>query len=340
MMACFSSEEMPDLNDERTLEIYIQLRKYKEDHAVREYLPFEASNTPEERRLIHVLAHNLGLHHESFGTADNRCTIVWKEGMASPGVAVNQTHTPVSAIEQLQYPGSNNKSLARAATIDFGEQRTSSSNGYGTIGRHGNPALELPDGSPDGLNGVNNLRTIRSMAELGRPVLQARTPSPRESAYPTNSLRLGDMGMSSRPDLSSAFPGMTTTPTTPGGSSLNHRASDLSLAGVTNNLSSLSVADGPYETSRPRENPGAIGSQRPGVNGLSARNAPERQPRGPESGWETSGGFGGRRVKGHAQRGSGSSNLTSSESYSDLLTGSRADSSENFNGSGGSLYSH
>lgn len=333
---------MPDLNDERTLEIYIQLRKYKEDHSIREYLPFEASNTPEERRLIHVLAHNLGLHHESFGSAENRCTIVWKEGMAPPGLAMNTSHTPVSAVEQLQYPG-NSKSLARAATIDFGEQRTSSSNGYGTIGRHGNPSLELPEGSPDGLNSVANLRTIRSMAELGRPpVMQARTPSPRESGYPTSSLRLNDIGLSSRPDLSSAFPaGLTTTPTTPG-STVNHRASDLSLSGVTSNLSSLSVADGPYETSRPRENPGAIGSQRPGVNGLSARNAPERQPRGPESGWESSGGFGGRRVNGHAQRGSGSSILTSSESYSELLTGSRADSSDNFHGSGGSssLYSH
>lgn len=331
---------MPDLNDERTLEIYIKLRKYKEDRSKNDYLPFESSNTPEQRRLIHILAHNLGLHHESFGSAENRCTIVWKEGMPPAGLAMNTSHTPVSAVEQLQYPG-NNKSLARAATIDFGEQRTSSSNGYGTIGRHGNPALELPEGSPDGLNSVSNLRTIRSMAELGRPVMQARTPSPRESAYPTSSLRLNEAGLSSRPDLSAAF-GMATTPTTPG-STLNHRASDMSLAGITNNLSSLSVAEGPYETSsRPRETPGAIGSQRPGVNGLSSRNAPERQPRGPDNGWETSGGFGGRRVNGHVQRGSGSSNLTSSESYSDLLTGSRVDSSDNYHGSGasGSLYSH
>lgn len=333
---------MPDLNDTRTLEIYIQLRKYKEDSSIREYLPFEASNSPEERRVIHVLSHNLGLHHESFGSAENRCTIVWKEGMAPPGLNLT-SHTPVSAVEQLQYPG-NNKSLARAATIDFGEQRTASSNGYGTIGRHGNPSLELPEGSPDGLNNVSNLRTIRSMAELGRPVMQARTPSPRESAYANSSLRLNEIGLSSRPDLSGAFPaGLTTTPTTPG-STVNHRASDLSLSNVTNNLSSLSVAEVPYETSRPRENPGAIGSQRPGVNGLSARNAPERQPRGPESSWEHSGaGFGSRRVNGHAQRGSGSSNLTSSESYSELLTGSRADSSDNnFHGSGGSssLYSH
>lgn len=328
-----------DLNDPATLNNYIKLRGYKEDASKMDYLIFDASVTPEERRVIHILAHNMGLHHESFGNSDNRCAIVWKEGMQPPGLALNPSHTPVSAVEQLQYPG-NNKSLARAATIDFGEQRTSSSNGYGTIGRHGNPALELPEGSPEGLNNVANLRTIRSMADLGRPGMQARTPSPRESAYPSSSLRLTEAGLSSRPDLSSAFPtGLAATPTTPG-STLNHRASDLSLSGVTNNLSSLSVADGPYETNR--QNPGAIGSQRPGVNGLSARNAPERQPRGPESGWETSGGFGGRRVNGHVQRGSGSSTLASSESYSDLLTGSRVDSSDNYHGSGGSssLYSH
>lgn len=330
---------MPDLNDGRTLDLYVQLRKYKEDPSAREYLPFESSKSPEERRLIHTLAHHLGLYHESMGSNENRCTVVWKEGMSPPSLALNSSHNPVSIVEQLQYPGQN-KILARAATIDFGEQRTASSNGYGTIGRNGNPSLEIPEDSPDGLNSVNNLRTIRSMAELGRPGMQARTPSPGESAYANSSLRLNDMGMSSRQDLSGGFPGMATTPTTPGGSSLNHRASDLSLSAVTNNLSSLSVAEGPYETSR-RENPGAIGSQRPSMNGLNGRNAPERQPRGPENGWESNGGFAIRRANGHAQRGSGSSNLTS-ESYSELLTGSQADSSDNYHGSGGSssLYSH
>lgn len=319
--------DMPDLNDGRTLDLYVQLRKYKEDPSAREYLPFESSKSPEERRLIHTLAHHLGLYHESMGSNENRCTVVWKEGMTPPSLALNST-----IVEQLQYPGQN-KILARAATIDFGEQRTASSNGYGTIGRNGNPSLEIPEDSPDGLNSANNLRTIRSMAELGRPGMQARTPSPGESAYANN------MGMSSRQDLSSGFPGMTTTPTTPGGSSLNHRASDLSLSAVTNNLSSLSVAEGPYETSR--RDPGAIGSQRPSMNGLNGRNAPERQPRGPDNGWETNGGFAIRRANGHAQRGSGSSYLTS-ESYSELLTGSQADSSDNYHGSGGSssLYSH
>ncbi|KAK7721450.1 Peptidyl-prolyl cis-trans isomerase pin4 [Diaporthe eres] len=314
-----------DLNDPATLNNYIKMRTYREDANNTDYLVFDASTAPEERRVIHILAHNMGLHHGSYGTGESRCAVVWKENMGPPDLAVNSSHTPVSAVDQLQYPA-NSKSLARAATIDFGEQRTSSTNGYGTVGRHGNPALEVPDSSPDGLNNIANLRTIRSMAELGRPGqnLQARTPSPRESGYPTSSLRLNEHGLSSRPDLSSAFGGLAATPTTPGGS-LNHRASDLSLSGVTNNLSSLSVAEGPYEASRLRENPGAIGSQRPGVNGLSARNAPERQPRGPETGWENVG-FNGRRVNGHAQRGSAF----------------RADSSENFHGSGASssLYSH
>lgn len=329
-----------DLNDPTTLNNYIKLRTYKEDANSTDYLIFDASAAPEERRVIHILAHNMGLYHASYGAGDNRCAVVWKDNMGPPELTVNQSHTPVSAVDQIQYPA-NSKSLARAATIDFGEQRTQGNNGYGTIGRHGNPALEVPDSSPEGLNNVANLRTIRSMAELGRPGqnLQARTPSPRESAYPSSSLRLNEHALSSRPDLSSAFAGLSTTPTTPG-STVNHRASDLSLSGVTNNLSSLSVADGPYESSR-RDNPGAIGSQRPGVNGISARNAPERQPRGPESGWENAG-FNGRRVNGHAQRGSGASDPKSPEFYSDLLTGSRVDSSENFHGSGAgsSLYSH
>lgn len=328
---------MPDLNDGATLDLYVTLRKYKEDASAREYLPFESSKSPEERRLIHTLAHHLGLYHESMGHNENRCTVVWKDGMTPPSVALNSG--PVSIVEQLQYPGQN-KILARAATIDFGEQRTASQNGYGTIGRSGNPSLEIPeDGGVDGLNNANNLRTIRSMADLGRPGIGARTPSPGESIYANSSLRLNDMGMSSRQDLSTAFQGMSTTPTTPGGSSLNNRASDMSLSAVTNNLSSLSVAEVPYETSR-RENPGAIGSQRPSMNGLNGRNAPERQPRGPDSGWET-GGFAVRRNNGHAQRGSGSSNPPTMGSYTELLTGSAADSSDNFhNGGSNGLYSH
>ena len=80
--------------------------------------------------------------------------------------------------------------------------------------------------------------------------------------------------------------------------------------GLVTSLGSLSLGTSAFDhignsqSGRPREAPGAIGSQRPGAG--ASRANPDRQPRGPDPSWEASGGFGVRgRANGHVQRGSG-----------------------------------
>jgi hypothetical protein len=92
-----------------------------------------------------------------------------------------------------------------------------------------------------------------------------------------------------------------TTPTTPG------TASNTDPSMLISDLGSMSLGE-PFSGGRlrPRETPGAIGSQRPGLNGSSTRSVPERQPLGPSGDWGENIGFGGRgRTNGHIQRGSG-----------------------------------
>ncbi len=256
---------------------------------------------PEQRRYIHILAHHMGLEHQSVGEADSRQIHVVKRQLPSP---TSQMHT-VPAVG-LDY---HKKGLSRAATFDFAadrESRAVTGNYSHMMGRQG-PTLELP-GSPDGI-GLANLRAAKSFADL-------RSFSPSPSASSSSYLAAVNNGMGMPPtgngatryseyasglnqNNSLATPNLT--PTTPGTagtpSSENH---------LLNSLGGLSI--GGYEPgphAQPRNAPGAIGSQRPGAGANNrGANAPERQPRGPE--WESSTGFGARgRTNGHAQRGSG-----------------------------------
>jgi RNA recognition motif-containing protein len=280
-----------DLNDPDTLNFYTELTLFRTDPN-REIIVFPSTITPQQRRTVHILAHNMGLEHRSVGEGQHRQLHVVK----NTGAAVPMHMPPgVSA-------DAHRRGLSRAATIDFAETRGSAPGQYGTTGRQGRhgPTLELPD-SPDG--GVNGLRNIKSFADL-----RSYTPSPSlsASAYTQGSSVHGP-NVAQYGEYTSGLGGQNsalTTPTTPGTTSNN----DTSM--LINDLGSMSLGE-PFNGSRlrPRENnPGAIGSQRPGMNGTSNRNAPERQPHGPAGDWGDAIGFGGRgRVNGHLQRGSGKS---------------------------------
>lgn len=271
-----------DLNDPATLEFYTQLTIFKNDQN-REVHIFSTDITPEQRRQIHILAHNMGLEHRSVGEADRRQIQIMKRPENSPPVHA-QSQLPNVSWED------HRRGLSRAATFDFAESRIGSSN-YHALGRQ-NPTLELP-GSPD--NSIpNNLRTAKSFADL-----RAHSPSPAPSG--SSYVGLGN-GLGTRyADFSQSS--LTTppnlTPTT------SHNAASSTDALLASNMSSLGLGfDQNGSHMRNRETPGAIGSQRPGANGAS-RNVPERQPRGPEWG-EAGSGFTGR-SRGHMQRSSDSS---------------------------------
>ncbi|KAI0854029.1 hypothetical protein F5Y00DRAFT_65090 [Daldinia vernicosa] len=272
-----------DLNDPATLEFYTQLTLFKND-PTREVHIFSPDVAPEQRRQIHILAHNMGLEHRSVGEADRRQIQIMKRPQNSPP-AHAQSQLPNVSWED------HRRGLSRAATYDFTESRIGSS-AYHALGRQG-PTLELP-GSPD--NGIpNNLRAAKSFADLRT---HSPSPAPSGSSYAGlgNGLgaRYGDFSQNS----------LTTPPNLTPTSGQNATSStDALLAG---NMSSMNLGfDSNGSHMRARETPGAIGSQRPGANGQANRNAPDRQPRGPEWG-EAGQGFGGR-SRGHMQRGSDSS---------------------------------
>jgi len=279
-----------DLNNPDTLQFYTELTLFRND-PTREIIIFPSNITPQQRRSVHILAHNMGLEHRSVGEGSQRQLQVFK------GLEATQTmHLPpgVSA-------DAHRRGLSRAATIDFAETRGSAPGQYGIHGRQGRhgPTLEVPD-SPDG--GLNALRGVKSFADL-----RSYTPSPSLSAtgYPQGTGTIHGSSVAQYGEYTSSLGGQNsslTTPTTPGTTSNND-------ASFISDLQSMTLGD-PFSATRlrPRETPGAIGSQRPGVNGSSNRNVPERQPHGPSGDWGETVGFSGRaRTNGHMQRGSGKS---------------------------------
>ncbi|KAG6038345.1 hypothetical protein E4U41_004294 [Claviceps citrina] len=277
-----------DLNDPQSLEFYTELVMFKRDES-REILVFPPGISPEHRRSIHILAHHMGLVHQSTGEADSRQLTVLKRQQPSP--TSNVHNVPANSLD------AHKRGLSRAATFDFAADRDSrvSGNNYSQVlGRQG-PTLELP-GSPDGNGLPNNLRAAKSFADL-----RSFTPSPSQasSSYLGAGSGMNNMGPGSTARfgdyVQSGHVGNSGTPGPKGDGLI------AGLSGLT-----LSPYDSNSLQSTGRMAPGAIGSQRPGA-GNNKQAIPERQPRGPE--WESSAGFAGRSraANGHTQRGSDSS---------------------------------
>jgi hypothetical protein len=261
-----------DLNNPDTLEFYTQLTIFKNDLA-REAFIFPPDVKPEQRRQIHILAHNMGLEHQSIGEADRRQIQIMKRPQNSPPAHAQSQLPPNVSWED------HRRGLSRAATFDFAESR-GASGAYHTLGRQG-PTLELPGNPENGM--VNNLRAAKSFADL-------RTHSPSPAPSGSSYVGLGN-------GLGGARYGDYSTPNLTPTSAQNAASStDALLAG---NMGSMNLGfDSGASHLRARETPGAIGSQRPG--GAANRSAPDRQPRGPEWGEAFNG-----RNRGHVQRGSG-----------------------------------
>ena len=190
-----------NLNDPETLQFFSQILLFKEDHS-REALIFPSSLTPQQRRIVHTLAHHLQLSHVSRGNGDQRQVHV-----------VRTTGNNISPPLQ-QGPTLNNNSqraLHRAGTTEFSDARGSDPGmPYGPLRGHGNGLLGIPD-SPSGMNAQQNLRAAKSFADL-----RSYTPSPVPSsasfpaALHNNAARFQqDMG----PGLGHGSGASTTTPT-------------------------------------------------------------------------------------------------------------------------------
>lgn len=257
---------------------------FKRDDS-REILVFPPGIAPEHRRSIHILAHHMGLEHQSMGEADARQLTVLKR---QPSPTINAP-PPASALDV------HKRGLSRAATFDFAADRESrgASNNYAHMMGRQNPTLEIP-GSPEGGNIPNNLRAAKSFADL-----RSFTPSPSQasSSYLAPGPSMGGTSTARFGDYMAAggHPGTVGTP--------GPRDNNGLISGLSN--LNLGAFDANAMQAQARSTPGAIGSQRPGAGGNNnPKGAPDRQPRGPE--WENTTGFGGRgRTNGHMPRGSG-----------------------------------
>ncbi|EFX06227.1 r3h domain protein [Grosmannia clavigera kw1407] len=300
-----------DLNDPHTLQFYLDLYMFRNDDN-REVHIFPADTAPEDRRMIHILAHNMGLEHTSIGEGENRQVHVSKSKFAT---GTHQSSAQQPGVTLDGHP----RGLSRAATYDFNDRQQHPS--VHAVGR--GPTLTIPN-SPENHQhgGLNSLRGVKSFADL-----RSFSPSPSPSmvssgglAAPSSNGHGGGGGvsfMTHYPNDGPFGPSLT-TPTTPGSGLAAPPPQPASNAGdassLVNGLGSLGLGSSSYDgngnslASWSRETPGAIGSQRPSANGNGGnRSIPERQPRGPGSDWENPNGFSRGRSNGHMHRGSDSS---------------------------------
>ena len=286
------------MNDPTVLQFYIKLFLFSKDDS-QEILVFPNDTSPEDRRLIHILAQDMGLQHSSYGEGENRQVHVSKN--KSNMLATGHVHMQATGVGLDLHP----RGLSRAATFDLS---------HTALHSHQRAANLAVPGSPDGHPSMNGLRGVKSFADL-----RSFSPSPSSSDKLTHA-NLGGAGMFGVHYTSDGpFGPSLAVPTTPGTGINTSAPSDPST--LVNSLGSLSLGT-MHDTSAGHaaraQAPGAIGSKRPGVG--AGRANPERQPRTAE--WETSTGFGGGRgrANGHMPRGSGKTKnpcpLPSSTPYS------------------------
>ena len=298
-----------DLNDPQTLQFYSELLLFRDDHS-REALIFPSNLSPQQRRIVHTLAHHMQLAHVSRGNGDQRQVHVFR---AAPGSNISPPIPQVSTL----HGDASRRVLNRAATTDFSEARGSDPGMYNTLrGQQSTGFLGIPD-SPNSFGAQQNLRAAKSFADL-----RSYTPSPVPSSasFPiaphSNIARYADYGPGS---ASSMTP--TLTPTASGSALGQHREEGLlvnGLGGMSLGSSNLGPAGGSprrlrgmFSWDQESQGPptGPIGSNRNfSINNVDeqsrdrSQNLPMRQPRGPAV--ERGPGFSRGRQNGHQQRGS------------------------------------
>lgn len=276
-----------DMNDPATLEFFSQLTLFRSD-ANREVMIFPPTLEPAHRKIIHTLAHSMGLVHTSRGNGEQRQVHVYR---TQPGANISP---PNSSMSNNFHNSDLRRGLSRAATTDFSEARQPESASFNTL--RGQSSVGLLgvtgfDSSSASLGNSANLRAAKSFADL-----RSWTPSPVPSnasyapVLQTNGSRMHQY------DTTSGAHTPTLTPT----------ASNSGLGGLgredaflATGLGGMSLGSGLGNASSPRRQrnvfsswedsqayppTGPIGSNRTvsvGPDNGSQDRLPSRQPRGP-----------------------------------------------------------
>lgn len=284
-----------DLNDPQVLEYYNQLLLFKSDTS-RDSFTYPPTLSPQDRRIVHTLAHQLGLAHVSKGAGEQRAVHIFRVHDGS------NISPPIPQMPTSHPADSQRRALNRAATTDFTDVRGDGF--YGGLGRQSSGLLGFPD-SPVGLTAAHNLRAAKSYADL-----RSYTPSPVPStaSFPAtlsnNFSRFADYAhngsAASNPNLSATAASMSARDE----SYLINGMGNMSVGGFGQSGSPRSIRNA-WE----RETPGPIGGHRSFSSAIvddsrdRSQGLPSRQPRGPLP--ERGTGFGSRRQNGgHSGRGS------------------------------------
>lgn len=181
-----------DMNDPVTLEFYTQLTIFK-TNTEPETLIFPQDLPPEHRRLIHTLAHHMGLLHTSHGVGEQRQVHVQRP---APGSNISPPNHNVNA----------RQGLVRTSTTDYGEGRPYDGPNYAQLrGQASVGLLDVGDNNAFGRQENSNLRNAKSYADLRS---WSPSPAPSTASFPaalqTNGTRLhaiGDTAGSNTPTL-------------------------------------------------------------------------------------------------------------------------------------------
>ncbi|KAL8971983.1 MAG: hypothetical protein Q9197_002999 [Variospora fuerteventurae] len=310
--------EKPDLNDPQTLNFYSELLLFKDD-MTREVLIFPAELPPVARRVVHTLAHHMGLCHVSHNNGDQRQVHVYR----APGNNNNNNNNNISPpIPQGSsvHPDSDRRNLSRAATMDFNEARGVAPGMYNTLrGQQSTGFLGIPD-SPGGFGNQSNLRGAKSFADLRS---YSPSPVPSSASFPaalqSNIARFQEQQGNYGPG-SAASTTPTLTPTASAQALGQHRSEDMlvnGFGGMSLNGSTLGPNGGSprrlrgmfsWDQDSQPSPAGPIGSNRSFSNNYDNHsrergpNLPVRQPHGPAV--ERGAGFSRGRQNGHQARGS------------------------------------
>ncbi|KAB8301218.1 hypothetical protein EYC80_003107 [Monilinia laxa] len=181
-----------DLNDPTTLSYYTELLLFKNDPE-REAFTFAPTVSPADRRIIHTLAHNMGLDHHSQGHGELRQVQIVKTKHASP---------PMSQMQAGYYNESQRRGLNRAATIDFSEQRANdAAYQMHTLGRQGSGLLDIP-GSPGNIARFQGNDYGLGSTTGGTPNLTPTSAGPlglREDTFLANGISNMSLGYDRQP---------------------------------------------------------------------------------------------------------------------------------------------
>ncbi|KAL8730111.1 MAG: hypothetical protein Q9166_004310 [cf. Caloplaca sp. 2 TL-2023] len=302
-----------DLNDPRNLEFYDQILVFKNDPS-RAELKFPTDLAPMERRIVHTIAHTMGLCHTSnnVGEGDQRQVTVYRAGG-------NNISPPVPQGSYI-HRDPNHRALNRAQTMEFKEARGYEPGMYPTLrGQQSSGFLGIPPDSPAGFGSANTLRGAKSVADL-----RATTPSPAPSwtNFP-HSLASNAARYQQQQDVygpsSAASATPTLTPTASASALGQHRSEDMLMngfSGMSLGGSTLGPNGSPrrlrgmfsWDQDSQASVGGPIGSNRSFSNNYDDQsrerggNMPMRQPRGPAT--ERGSGFSRGRQNGHQARGS------------------------------------